>query len=127
MRAITIVLEKNVTEYFGTINFEGNLIVSSAYHLPSLEIKLKKLLRRFHKIDSKDIVFKYKYDLTVLFDVFDYLNISNVAKAAHLNPSLLRQYVIGNKQPSAAQIKRIENTIHTIARNLSSVKIISYE
>ncbi len=124
---LTVVIEKNVTEYFGTVKFEGNLIVSSAYHLPSLEIKLKKLLRRFHKIDNKSIVFKYKYDLTVLFDVFDFLKISNVAKEAHLNPSLLRQYVIGNKQPSAAQIKRIEDTIHSLATKMASIKIAKYE
>src|SRR3954471_20907448 len=119
MNKLTLVIEKDGTSYLGRVHFDDNLLVDSAKDLPSLEKKMKKLLWTFHKVEDTGIVFQYKYDLTALFDAFSFLKISNVAEIAGVNPSLLRQYVTGNKQASPTQAKKIEDTIHMIAKELA--------
>ena len=123
MKKVTLVIEKDGHDYLGRVNFEDNLIVDSAKDLPSLEKKMKKLLWTFHKVDDDGVVFQYKYDLTALFHAFSFLKISNVAEKAGVNPSLLRQYVTGNKQASPTQAKKIEDTIHIIAKELARVEV----
>ena len=50
------------------------------------------------KVDAKengevfpDVEFEYKYDLQSFFNYFSFLNVSEIAKRAGVNPSLMRQ------------------------------------
>lgn len=123
MKKITLVIERTDGEYMGRVNFGDNLIIDYAKDLASLEKKFKRLLYEFHQVDEASITFQYKFDLSAVFDVFNFLKISNVAELAGVNPSLLRQYVTGNKHPSAAQAEKIENTLHLIAKELANIEI----
>lgn len=74
-------------------------------------------------IDIRKAKVEYVYDLSAVFQVFDFLNISKVAERAGMNASLLRQYVAGIKYPKEEQAKRIETAIRDIAKELSDVVI----
>lgn len=124
-KKITIILEKSGSSYLGRVTFQDNLIIESARTIEGLSVKVKKLLVNFHDIDANLIEFDFRYDLTVLFDAFNYLKISTVAQMAGINPSLLRQYATGIKHPSEAQAKKIESTLHSIGRDLLKAYIFT--
>jgi hypothetical protein len=123
MKKLTLIVEKQQNGLTGRVLYEDNLIVESGNDLRCLEDNMGRLLKRFHDVDPATVQFQYKYDISSLFEAFDVLKISNVAKIAGLNPSLLRQYVTGNKQASAAQARKLEAVIHRLGKALSSVQI----
>ena len=45
--------------------------------------------------DVPELEFTYKYDLQSFFNYFSFLNVTKVAEAAGINPSLMRQYTSG--------------------------------
>ncbi|MDD4293576.1 MAG: hypothetical protein PHI95_06590 [Bacteroidales bacterium] len=46
-----------------------------------------------------------------------------MAKRIGINQSLLAKYVCGNKRPSQKRIKEIENALHQLGRELSSISL----
>lgn len=123
MKTLELILERTDNELVGRVMYEKNLIIDEASSLESLEKKLKKHLNKYHNILPQDIAFEYKYDLSVLFETFSYLKISTIAEIAGINPSLLRQYVIGKKNASAAQAQKIEIAIHRLGRELTKIHV----
>jgi hypothetical protein len=123
MPKIILIIEKTEHGYLGRVDFKNNLILTEENSLSKVEAKIKVLLRKYHGIENSAIQLQHKYDLTSLFDKFDYLKISNIAKLAGVNDSLLRQYVIGNKHASQNQAKKIESAIHKIGKDLMTVQV----
>ena len=99
----------------GRVNYNNNLIVDFADTTKQLESKIKYLLHDLEGLDQDQIQFEHQYDVYALFEKFDFLNITKIAKYAEINPVLLRQYSSGVKHPSAAQEKKIESTLHILA------------
>lgn len=64
-----------------------------------------------------------QYLITEFFKAHPFLFASQVAKKAGINPSLMRQYTIGIKAPSAKRLKKIEFAIQQIGIDLISVKL----
>lgn len=127
MKKIKLIVEKNGNRYFGRTTYDDNLIVADEKNLGKLEETMKRLLMDFHGINTDDILFKHSYDLTSLFEKFNYLKVSTVAEFAGVNASLLRQYVIGSKQASPAQAKKIEGAIHKIGKELQNTQVYAPE
>jgi len=125
MEKILLIVEKSKEELYGRVQYEDNLIMDSAKNIESLERKLKKLLNKFHDIDTKNIEFDCVYDITALFEKFGYLKISSIAKKAEINAALLRQYASGVKYPSPRQAKKLEDAIHEIGKELSNVAVFA--
>ena len=125
MKRLMLIIEKADHGFFGRTIYNENLIADEANTIIKLEDKIKKALKRYHGLKSEEIQFDHSYDLSVLFENFKYLKISNVAELAGINASLLRQYAIGNKNASSIQAKKVEDTIHKIGRELLDVKIYS--
>lgn len=123
MQNIELTIEKGENEIWGRVNYNDNLITAQAGALVDLESKLKMLLHDFEDIDVENIVFDVRYDVYALFDQFDFLNISKVAKHAGIHPGLLRQYASGVKNPSLTQAKKIEETLHRLARQMQRASI----
>jgi hypothetical protein len=67
------------------------------------------------------IEFEYVYDIQAFFESFTALNISQVARQAGINQSLMRQYASGVKHPSSEQARKIEKAIHLLATDLLKV------
>lgn len=121
---INLVIERQGTELWGRVSFNNNLITDTASSVAELETNLKKLLEDFEDVDRDAVEFIRSYDIYALFEHFDFLKISNVAKHAGMNPTLLRQYVSGAKNPSEEQAKRIEQTLHRLADQIKKSTLI---
>lgn len=71
--------------------------------------------------ELRDLFFEYKYDISALFNAFDFLNVSKFAARIGVSPSLMRHYKGGNTYISSVQAKKIEKGLHQIAQELMSV------
>lgn len=123
MKPIMLIVEKSQGLLWGRVHYEDNLLVETAKTVESLERKFKKLLKDFHGVDPKNVTFECCYDLTAVFEKFNYLKITAIADKADMNPALLRQYATGIKHPSAKQAKKVEDAIHKIGLELSKIAI----
>jgi hypothetical protein len=120
---IELIIEKGEKGIWGRVNYNDNLITEEADNLNDLELKLKELLHDFEDVDPESISFDLKYDVYSLFEQFDFLNISKVAKYAGIHPGLLRQYASGVKHPSLTQVKKIEETLHRLAGQMQKASV----
>jgi len=73
--------------------------------------------------ELKDIQFVYKYDIASMFDYYNWINVSQFARKAGINPSLMRQYKMGKTYISENQIGKIENTLHSLGNELAAIKL----
>jgi len=106
---------------WGRVNYDDNLLVESASTTDELQRKMKIVLADFHELKPDAINFEISYDLSAFFENFGYLKISEIAKYAGLNASLLRHYVAGSKTASKAQVIKLQNAIHKVGNELSQV------
>lgn len=120
---VELIIEKGEEGLWGTINYNDNLITDQADNLADLENKLLGCLKAFESVDSETIIFEHTYDVFALFQEFDFLNISKIAKYADINAGLLRQYAAGVKHPSLKQAKKIEETLHRLAGQLQKASV----
>lgn len=65
-----------------------------------------------------EVEFCYQYDLQSFFNYFSFLNVSEVAKRAGVNPSLMRQYVRGIKTAGEKTYERLAKCIVGITKEL---------
>lgn len=65
----------------------------------------------------------FKFDLSSLFEYYEFINVSALARYVGINSSLLRQYKKGGTYVSDAQLKKIEDSIHTIGHEFSRLKL----
>ncbi|RYY06057.1 MAG: hypothetical protein EOP43_07375 [Sphingobacteriaceae bacterium] len=120
---LDLVIEKGETGLWGTVKYKDNLLTDLGDNLMELETKLKTLLYEFEHVDPETISFEHAYDVFALFQEFDFLNISKVAKYADINSGLLRQYASGVKHPSLNQAKKIEETLHRLAAQMQKASV----
>ena len=70
-----------------------------------------------------NLTFSYKYDVSALFNAFDYLNVTKFAERIGISPSLMRHYKSGDTYISQNQAKKIERGFHQIALDLLRVSL----
>ncbi|GHT29831.1 hypothetical protein AGMMS49574_07700 [Bacteroidia bacterium] len=73
--------------------------------------------------EIKNPDFEFKYDLASFFNYFDCINISNLAKKAGVNASLLRQYKNRIAFASEKQTKKIQESINILGKELAAVRL----
>ncbi len=120
---IELIIEKGEEGLWGTVTYNDNLITDQAPTLPELEDQIKTHLQEFENANPETIAFEHTYDVFALFQEFDFLNISKVAKYAEINAGLLRQYASGVKHPSLNQAKKIEETLHRLAAQMQKISV----
>jgi predicted RNase H-like HicB family nuclease len=67
-----------------------------------------------------EVEFTYKYDLQSFFNYFSFLNVSDIAKRAGVNPSLMRQYVSGVKNAGEKTYQRLAACVQNVGRELQA-------
>lgn len=117
---LRLIIEKADGNLWGRVKVKGNLIVDSAENLQSLKKQIKQLVYDFEEVEVEE--FDIVYDLTAFFTAHP-LNIGDVAKKAEISPALMRQYASGIKFPSEERVKKIEDAIHQIGRELTKIKL----
>jgi predicted RNase H-like HicB family nuclease len=134
---LQIILEKNDGILWGRVEEIGNYM-PTPYGKTKAEVvqNLKELIKDYQahegkadkiwsKVNIDKLELEIRYDLQAFFMEHDYLNISSIAKRAGINASLMRHYAAGIKYPSMAQAKKIEDTIHELAKELESVSLFA--
>ena len=57
-------------------------------------------------------------------ETFEVVKVGAVAKEAGMNPTLLRQYLSGVKNPSREQALRVQDALHRVAQRLLAVQFV---
>ena len=70
--------------------------------------------------DIYDVDFSYQYDLQSFFEYFSFLNVTDIAKRAGINPSMMRQYARGIKNAGEKTYARLSACIDDIAKELQA-------
>ena len=70
-----------------------------------------------------DLKFEYKYDISAMFNAFDFLNISKFAERVGISPGLMRHYKVGDTYISSKQAHKIQEGLHQIAREFLAVSL----
>lgn len=73
--------------------------------------------------ELQNLEFEYKYDISAMFNAFDFLNISKFAKRVGISPGLMRHYKVGDTYISGKQAKKIQDGLHQIAMEFLSVSL----
>ena len=68
--------------------------------------------------DLQDLTFTYKYDVQAFFKEFSFLNATEIARRAGINPSLMRQYVSGVKTAGEKTYQRLNACMGNIKADL---------
>ncbi len=66
------------------------------------------------------VEFRYQYDLQSFFNYFSFLNVTEVAKRAGVNPSLMRQYTRGIKTAGEKTYERLTACMASITKELQA-------
>jgi predicted RNase H-like HicB family nuclease len=109
-----------------TIIGEGNTVEEAK---ADFENSLREIIESYREYgdelpdELKDIQFVYKYDIASVFDYYNWINVSQFAKVAGINPSLMRQYRMGKTYISENQVSKIETTLHQLGNELAAIKL----
>ncbi len=68
----------------------------------------------------EQVSFLFKYDLQSFFDYFSFLNITDIARRAGINPSLMRQYARGLKTAGEKTYNRLSACMTAITAELQA-------
>lgn len=73
-------------------------------------------------LNDGNLEFDYRYDFSGFFKAYPFFNVSALAEAVGINASLLRKYKNGLAFPSRQQKEKIEQGIHSLSEQLSTVQ-----
>ena len=105
--------------YGGGLNSAGDTVKAAK---EDLQICLEDAREDFveHGGTPYDVEFEYKYDLQSFFEYFSFLNVSEIAKRAGINPSLMRQYTSGIKNAGEKTYARLSACMEKLSKELSA-------
>lgn len=70
--------------------------------------------------EFETVEFTYTFDLASFFNYFSFLNVTDVARRAGINPSLMRQYTSGLKNAGEKTYNRLAVCINDITKELTA-------
>ncbi|MEI2738123.1 MAG: hypothetical protein V9F01_05015 [Chitinophagaceae bacterium] len=116
-----LIVEVSDGNLWGRIKINGNLIVESASSLEALQKKMKGLIFDFEELEINQ--FNISFDLTSFFQQHPFINLAEIANKTGINYGLMRQYSSGVKFPSEYRVRKIEQAIRDIGKELSKIKL----
>ena len=69
---------------------------------------------------NRDMEFTYKYDIQAFFKEFSFINATDVARRAGINPSLMRQYTSGVKKAGEKTYNKLNACLSNIKNDLQA-------
>lgn len=128
---VTVIMEKLPGEKNCSCFVEGYINGCALIgYGPTTEAAVKDLLAVKEEYEKEghempDLEMTFKYDIWAFFDKYP-ISITPLAKRLGINPSLMRQYVSGNRTPSQKRLEEIEAAIHEFGRELSEVALVRF-
>lgn len=123
MNTLSCIIERANGELWGRLTYGDDLIVEKAKSVTALDKKFRKLLWELYEIEEDDVQFDISYDLTVFFEEFNFLKQSSIAAEAGINPSALRQFASGVRNPSEEQVKKIEAAVRLLGKRMEKISL----
>ncbi len=133
MRRARVIIEKDEVGFSAFIDGIDSTIIGEGVNVAEakadLESSYKEVLASYIENgeaipeELQELSFDYKYDISALFNAFDFINVSKFAQRIGVSPSLMRHYKGGDTYISDNQAKRIESGLHQLARELLSVTL----
>ena len=133
MRRAKVIIEKDENGFSAFIDGIDSTIIGEGLSVAEAKVDLdnsyKEVLASYLENgeavpeELQDLSFDYKYDISALFNAFDFINVSKFAQRIGVSPSLMRHYKGGDTYISDNQAKRIESGLHQLARELLSVTL----
>ena len=118
MKPQTFILEKTDTGYSA---YSYNLpVYSTGETWEEAKQNVHEALQLYFNTDES-LPLRLRMDLGQFFQYYKVLNARSLAERIGMNPSLLSQYIQGQKQPSAKQTQRILEGIRQIGKELASL------
>ena len=118
--------------YWGTVTEVPGVVTSFGATLAELKINLEQAYADYYalaveleeefvqEIEAKPN-FVYLLNLKNIFHLLPEVKVSNIAKKANINPSLLRQYKTGKTEASEEQAKKVLKAMHQLGEELLSI------
>ena len=69
----------------------------------------------------EELTVDFRYDISTIFEQFDFLNVSRFAKYAGINESKMRQYTSGVSRPGVKASKKISQAFKQLGQQLLSI------
>ena len=89
----------------------------------SLE-EMKELFAE-QKKEVPDVEFEFKYDMASFLGKYSkVLSLAGLGRLTGVNQKQLGHYITGHRRPSARTVKKIEESLHSFAKELSQVSFI---
>ena len=118
--------------YWGTVTEVPGVVTSFGATLAELKINLEQAYADYYALAvelEKEFVqeieakpnFVYLLNLKNIFHLLPEVKVSNIAKKANINPSLLRQYKTGKTEASEEQAKKVLKAMHQLGEELLSI------
>lgn len=112
--------EKNYSCLLTVKPIKGTVLGCGSSAKAAIEDMLKgwKETTEYLKEEGEDVPaleIEYRFDVGSLFSYYDFVNIAGVAREIGLNSSVIRQYVIGTRKPSAERKKLIITGLKSLA------------
>ncbi|MFD2936758.1 hypothetical protein [Spirosoma flavum] len=131
---LTVVLEKQGGQLWGRIEQKGLLAVVSGSTREAIAKKLSLQLKEFttylhtqdrtQKVIPDDFVFDYRYDLTLLRELFQQFRITYLAEQTNISQELLSQFMTNKQYPSTQQAQQIEALIQQFGRDMLNFSLL---
>lgn len=74
--------------------------------------------------EAREESVNFRFDLSSLFEYYSVFNVSALGKYLGINPGLMRQYKKGDTPISDAQLSKIEDGIHRLAKELAALSLV---
>jgi predicted RNase H-like HicB family nuclease len=128
---VTVEKHKDGT-YWGTIAVASGVVASYGKTLAELKENVQQAYADHYELAvelgedyAKELdpqpSFTYLLNLKNMFHLLPEVKISNIAKKANINPSLLRQYKTGKTEASEEQAKKVLKAMHQLGEELLSI------
>ena len=66
----------------------------------------------------------FQFDVSSLFEYYNMINVSAFARYIGMNDALMRQYKRGDTYISENQLRKIEEGIHALGKEFSSLRLV---
>lgn len=122
---IIMVIEKTETGF--SAYSQTYPIYTTGKSIPELMNNSLEAVSLFFEDSGKEIIadnIRFEIDFKQFFQYYKVINSKFLASRIRMNPTLLSQYVQGNKKPSEKQKRKILEGIHQIGKELSEIDLI---
>jgi len=129
MKTIRIIIEKNDDGFWG---YSGNerSIVGGGETVQECKQDILDCIETLKELNSCPQSLKSKYELEFQFDTVSLLNYykgiftnSALEKITGINQKQLQHYSTGHRKPRIEQREKIENALHSLGKELLSVRL----